>query len=74
MGRMYECPFFRAHKKLRVSCELGEMNFPDAVTRDEFLNCNCSAHPDWRKCSLAKVLNNHYCRQDEIDKKKTHRK
>ena len=70
MSRMYHCPYFASAKKLCVRCELAELGFPDQAAKERFVTQFCAAHPGWKQCQLARVMEDYYDRKDRLNAKR----
>lgn len=62
-NRTFECPYYRWSDGLRLRCEGARMDFPTRASINAFTGRYCCA--DWRSCSTAKMLEDHYYREDK---------
>lgn len=55
-----QCPFYRADRDLRITCEVGRQRWPDMQAKRIYLREYCAG--DWRRCSLAQAMQKYYDR------------
>lgn len=70
--RAYTCPYFREETASgNIICEVGEIRFPDKIARRGYVYCLCAANPEWKNCSIAKMLTEFYEREEQKNGKQT---
>ena len=65
MPIVVQCPFFSKEVGLKTNCEGGAIKHPDKTARKDYMLTYCASDIGWKKCTLAKSLNNYYDRKDE---------
>lgn len=63
MPKTIYCPFWKWCEETRVHCEGGKLVFPDRAAKEAFTGTLCGNRWDWRRCSLARMLNDYYERR-----------
>jgi len=58
----WQCPFFKWDGKMEVSCEGGRVKFPEAEDAKGYFEKYCAG--DWKNCSIARMLNQYYDREE----------
>ena len=64
MSMVMQCPFFKMNETLKWRCEGGELKFPDAISRREYIIEFCANEIRWEKCTICKNLEKYYERKD----------
>lgn len=58
-----ECPFLQNDDGLRLGCEIGNLKFPDSISRDRVVLDHCTGN--YKRCMFYKILQNYYERNYE---------
>ena len=53
-----ECPFLQNDDGLRLDCEIGNLKFPDSISRDRIVIDHCTGN--YKKCMFYKILQDYY--------------
>ncbi len=64
MPILMQCPFYKDERRLKLFCEGGTLKSPDLRYRREYLLKYCASEDGWKKCTIAKSLNEYYDRAD----------
>ena len=68
MDKHAECPYYRYEKEGRIYCEAGRIEAKSVLMRRELAYGYCAGN--WAECTLKKMLDNYYERQEKLLERK----
>lgn len=71
MPKTIYCPFWGWNDSQNIHCEGGKLTFHDRQARRDYANRFCGDE-QWKKCTLARMLEEYYERDDEDEKRRLH--